>query len=336
MENLAGLQPALTTHSIIPSNQGNGSEDAALSSYALDSDTLIERFLEEADIASSTKATYRRSLRLFFRWYEEREVTGISRADILAFKNDQLARVKSNTAGTYLVSVRSFFKWAEASNLHNNVAAGVKGTKPLRGHRRDALTVAQVSRVLAVLQGDTLKAKRDYAIFNLLVRTGARGIELHRASIADLRNKGGQTVLYVQGKGRQAKDDLLVITPSAEGPLRDYLSMRRASGVDPCRPESPLFASLSNKTMGGPLSTRSLRQIVKGAMRKAGIDDDRISAHSLRHTAVTLALLGGASIQQAQALARHSDPATTMVYAHDVDRVSQPPERFVDRMLEEK
>lgn len=106
-----------------------------------------------------------------------------------------------------------------------------------------------------------------------------------------------------------------MLTPAAEGPLRDYLAMRKAAGVDPCRPESPLFASLSNKTMGAPLSTRSLRQIVKGAMLKAGIDDDRLSTHSLRQTAVTLALLGGASIQQAQTMARHSDANTTVIYS---------------------
>lgn len=309
--------------------------DAALPAQTLDPETLIERFLTEADIAASTKQSYRRALRLFFHWYEERRGAGISRADILAFKNDMLERVKSNTAGTYLVSVRSFFRWMEAEKLHPNVAASVKGTKPPRGHRKDALTAAQVTRVLAGMRGDTLQAKRDYAVFNLLVRTGLRTIELHRASIEDLRNRSGQTVLYVQGKGRQSKDDFVVISPACEEPLRDYLAMRKAAALDPCRPESPLFASLSNKSMGRALSTRSLRQIVKGALRRTGIDDSRITTHSLRHTAVTLALLGGASIQQAQAMARHTNINTTLIYSHALDRVAQAPEFLIDRMLDE-
>lgn len=125
------------------------------------------------------------------------------------------------------------------------------------------------------------------------------------------------------------------ISPACEEPLRDYLAMRKAAGLDPCRPESPLFASLSNKSMGRPLSTRSLRQIVKAALRRAGIDDSRITTHSLRHTAVTLALLGGASIQQAQAMARHTNINTTLIYSHALDRVAQAPEFLIDRMLDE-
>ena len=43
--------------------------------------------------------------------------------------------------------------------------------------------------------------------------------------------------------------------------------MRGARGR---RGHSPLFASLSNKTYGKPLSTRSIRQIAKEALRAAG------------------------------------------------------------------
>ena len=87
--------------------------------------------------------------------------------------------------------------------------------------------------------------------------------------------------------------------------------------------------------MGRRLKTRSLREIVKRAMRLAGFDDDRLTTHSLRHTAVTLALLGGASLQQAQSMARHANINTTLVCSHDLDRVSQAGEFAVDGMLGE-
>ena len=54
--------------------------------------------------------------------------------------------------------------------------------------------------------------------------------------------------------------------------------------------------SLSNKTYGKPLSTRSIRQIAKEALRAAGLDSERLTTHSFRHSAVTFALLGGASL----------------------------------------
>ena len=49
-------------------------------------------------------------------------------------------------------------------------------------------------------------------------------------------------------------------------------------------------------------------------MNFVGIFDDRITPHSLRHTAITLALQAGASINQVQAMARHKDIATFVEY----------------------
>ena len=193
----------------------------------LDASALVERFLSEADIARSTKETYRRALRQFFRWHESQNMQDLKRADIVAYKQAQLSKMKSNTVGAYLSALKSFFKWLEAERIYPNVAAGVKGTKVARGHRKDALTPSQVGYILESMEGESLRQKRDYAIFNLLVRTGLRTIELERANIEDIRNKGAQTVLYVQGKGREQKDDFVVLTDSAARPIYAYLSMRR-------------------------------------------------------------------------------------------------------------
>ncbi|MBR3690722.1 MAG: tyrosine-type recombinase/integrase [Eggerthellaceae bacterium] len=295
---------------------------------------FIERFLADADIAPTTKETYRKALRQFFLWYASRGGGDLARADILSYKQAQLSRMQANTVGAYLSALRSFFKWLESEKLYPNVAAGVKGVKLSNGHRKDALTPTQVGRVLETLKGSTLQAKRDYALFNLLVRTGLRTIEIERANVEDMRNKGAVTVLYVQGKGRSQKDEFVVLTDAAVRPIYAYLAARRAEGREVMGPESPLFASLSTRTYGKRLVTRSLRGIVKKALRTAGYDDARITTHSLRHTSITLALLGGASIQQAQALARHGNIGTTMIYSHALDRLNDAPEYAIGKMLD--
>ena len=66
---------------------------------------------------------------------------------------------------------------------------------------------------------------------------------------------------------------------------------------------------------------------------RAGINSDRITAHSMRHTAVTLALIGGASIQEAQSMARHTNINTTMIYAHNLDRLDSPAESKIEALL---
>lgn len=291
-------------------------------------DELVERFLVEADIAESTQEGYRKALRQFFRWREADGAGDITRADIVRYKRDQLSRLQPGTVGSYISALKSFFRWLEAEKLYPNVAAGVKGTKASRGHKKDALTPAQVGHILEVLKGEGVAAMRDFAIVNLLIRTGIRTVELARADVGDIRAKGGRTVLYVHGKGRQSKDEFVVLTDAAVRPIYAYLALRESRGKD-----EPLFASLSNKSYGKRLTTRSVRRIAKNALVNAGFDDSRLTAHSMRHTAVSMALMGGASLQQAQAMARHGNINTTMVYVHGLDRVSNAAELAIDDLL---
>ena len=192
-----------------------------------DVEMLLERFLVEAELAETTKETYRRTLRGFFAWKEEREIADLDRSHILAYKQDMLARVRPSTASTYLTAVKSLFKWLESVRAYPNVAADIKTVKLVGNiHRKDALTPAQAKRVLQVLKGDTLQAKRDFALVNLLIRVGLRSVEVTRGRLGDLRNRGDQTILLVMGKGRVEKDALVVLTEPTLGPIYDYLAAR--------------------------------------------------------------------------------------------------------------
>jgi len=76
----------------------------------------------------------------------------------------------------------------------------------------------------------------------------------------------------------------------------------------------------------GHIRQRTKRQ-AQGAAHSIS---SRLTAHRLRHTAITLALRGAASLQQAQAMARHTDPKTTMVYVHNMERVQDGAEKYID------
>ena len=68
-------------------------------------------------------------------------------------------------------------------------------------------------------------------------------------------------------------------------------------------------------------------------MKAAGYISSRLTAHSLRHTAITLALLAGQSIQDVQAFARHSSINTTTIYAHNVNRLDSRCESLIERAI---
>ncbi len=91
----------------------------------------------------------------------------------------------------------------------------------------------------------------------------------------------------------------------------------------------PVWRSLSrNGTAGRRLSGSAIYKIVNSHARRAGILGT-VGAHTLRHTGCTLAIEGGASIQQVQTHARHKSIATTMLYVHQRDRLAHSAADFI-------
>ena len=293
---------------------------------------LIESFLAEQDIASSSKATYRRQLRQFVSWLDQTarssRLATLDREDVLAYKQQLQAQgLSSYSVSGYLTAVRRLYQWLEAKRIFPNIAT-VKGAKKAKGFRKDCLTPGQLREALAAMDSSSLEGLRDFAIFNLAARTGLRTIEIGRARIQDLRQESGEAVLWIQGKGREAADDFVLLTEESLRPIRQYLSARAKAMGQP-QDSEPLFCSISNRNSGEPLTTRSISRLIKQSLQRVGVDDHRLTAHSLRHTAISLSIRGGASLQQAQAMARHSDPRTTLIYFHNLDRISQGAERFI-------
>ena len=320
-----------TIHSIQrASSAGDNAQLATVENPVMQWGAIIDKYLANIDVKPATRETYRKALKQFGVWIADRNGNRPpERADIVAYKNYLAANFSASTVSAYLTAVRGLFAWLEAEKVFPNVAAGVKGAKSAKGFKRDTLTTGQVRRMLDTVDGDNLETMRDFALINLLLRTGLRTIEAERANIEDIRQEGGQALLYVQGKGRDSKDAFVVLTDATLAPTQAYLAARKETDG-----RAPLFAAHGNRNAGGRLTTRSIRRIVKGSMRAAGIDSERLTAHSLRHTAITFALLGGAGLQEAQAMARHSNINTTLIYAHNINRIASAPERMIDQYLE--
>jgi len=307
-------------HSVIIHNQ----KDASLTGQG----TLVERYIQSLDVSPKSRETYRKSLKHFVGYLIDESIEEPTRNDILKYKQLLMQQYSACTVSSYMTAVRGLFTYLESERISPNIANGIKGAKSQKGFRKDALTIEQTKRILSQIHLGTVEGLRNYAIINLLVRTGLRTIEVERANIGDIRQEGGEALLYIQGKGRDSKDAFVVLTDTTLYPIQRYLKARGA--IDPT---APLFASHSDRNKGGRLTTRSISGIAKETMRNVGIDSPRLTAHSLRHTAITFSLISGATIQEAQGFARHSDVNTTLIYAHNLDRIANAPERKIDSLL---
>lgn len=243
---------------------------------------------------------------------------------------------KPNTIKQYLQSVRQFFNWTAANGFYPNIAANIHAPKVRQDvHRKDALTAADVLTIEQSIEASaaakieaaagkekdtagrisraTEQGKRDYAIYVLAVNAGLRTVEISRATIKDLEVKGGKAVLYVWGKGHTEADAKKPLAPEVYAAIREYLDSRS----DRPTANSPLFVATGNRSGGKRIAETTISKMLKKAMQRAGYDSDRITAHTLRHTAGTNVQEITGNLFLTQKYMRHANPATTEIYLHN-------------------
>ena len=306
------------------------SKPQALTGWA-DVPRVIEQFAyntEYADVKPATRSLNERILTMFFEWVQGtgRVVSALTIADLIAYKEELLhvgntAMLKREpdkaitplsplTVASYINSLRRFYEWAESVKLYPNIAKGLKAPKRVQTFQRQPLQVAQVGNLLKYERAN--QSPRDYAIINLMLRTGLRTVEVVRANVGDITYMGNQRILKVWGKGRDGKDNFVILTDAAYLPILEYLNGR----PDGREPGAPLFTSESNSNGGERLTTRTISKIARAGLDAIGLDNKKIfTAHSLRHTAGTNILRAGGTLEQAQMSLRHANPATTEIYA---------------------
>ena len=64
---------------------------------------------------------------------------------------------------------------------------------------------------------------------------------------------------------------------------------------------------------------QTVKWLVKKHVREAGLDDEKMSPHKLRHTAATLMYQNGVDIRSLQTILGHQNLDTTMIYTHVED-----------------
>ena len=276
---------------------------------------LFNRWASYIDASPKTLETYRRAIKQFFVYVTENGIARPQREDIIAYRDYLALEHKPTTVQSYLAAVKLFFKWTESEGLYPNVADRVKGAKLDLEHKRDYLTSKQTLKLLENIDRTTLKGLRDYAILSLMVTTGLRTISVARANVGDIRTAGDAVALYYQGKGHQEKANYVKLAEPVEEAIRAYLQARgTASG------EEPLFTSIANRNGGERMTTRSISRVAKENLVAAGLESDRLTAHSLRHTAATLNILNGGTVEETQQLLDHANINTTLIYSHALER----------------
>ena len=152
-----------------------------------------------------------------------------------------------------------------------------------------------------------------YALILLLLLAGLRVGSALAACIEDLGVDRGHRVLNIVTKG--GKRRRVPLPPVLATAIDAMLAVRG-------NPETgPLFLTPSGRPIYELWVYRRIRRLAK----KAGIPAaDKISPHSLRHTAITEFLNAtDGDLRRAQTFAGHADPRTTMRYDRDRENLDK-------------
>ena len=233
------------------------------------------------------------------------------------------------TAGRKLSALSSFYRFlAEQDDLDvavTNPAAAVR-RPPVDAQHSPTLGLTRAEATALLEAADRARGPqrlRNAAILRMLLHNALRLDELLSADLTDLgRHPGRQHVhdtLTIRRKGgRRAR---IALAPATLDALQCYLQERGdRRGTTPQNLLGPLFTSARERR----LTPKTIWELVRRTARNAGIGTwSKLSPHSLRHTAITLALDAGAPLRDVQDFAGHRDARTTRRYdraREDLDR----------------
>ena len=292
---------------------------------------VFKRWTAYIDASPKTVETYSKAIKQFFIYLQNSGITQPQREDIVAYREYLSQDHKPTTVQSYLAAVKLFFQWTESEKgrcHYPNIAERVQGAKLDTEHKKDYLTTKQANKFLGAIDRSTLKGKRDYAMLSLMITTGLRTISVINANVEDVRTVGDATALFYKGKGRNEKAIYVKLAEPVEDAIRDYLKARgRADGKE------PLFTSIANRNSGERMTTRSISRVAKEHLIEAGLESDRLTAHSLRHTAATLNLLNGGTVEETQQLLDHKNINTTLIYSHALERAKNNSEQRIAKAI---
>jgi integrase/recombinase XerC len=212
-----------------------------------------------------------------------------------------------STAARRASTVRTWFALLARRGLIRRDPAVTLATPKQGRHLPRVLRVDQAEALLAAA-GDAPGAagQRDRALCELLYASGARIGELCPLPLDALDLE--QALVRLAGKG--GKQRLAPIGSPACRAVDRYLRVTRPELLGDRPDPGVVWLGLR----GRPLGVREAREVVRRAGLRAGVG--HVTPHTLRHTAATHLLEGGADLRQVQELLGHTSLATTQRYTH--------------------
>ena len=258
-----------------------------------------------------SKRAYEFAIDDFVAWYCSEPRLAFSKTVVLRYRLElESRRLAPATINLRLAAVRRLaYEAADTGLLSPELAAGisrVKGVKQLGFRSGNWLSTEQSSEVLKHAWGDTMRAKRDYAMLAMLFGCGFRRSELVGLELDDIQMRQGHwAVVDLVGKGGHIRT--VPIPAWVKAALDQWTCAANVT-------EGKIFRAVARmgKVWGRGISQNVVWYVVKTCCERAGLE--HIAPHDLRRTCAKLCHDRGGELEQIQFLLGHASVQTTERY----------------------
>lgn len=280
--------------------------------------SFLDFLAVERGFSANTIAAYRNDLSQFVRFVHDEAPEGtqiswghVNRPFLLSYAlNLREKGYASATAARKISALKSMFKFLTSEGIVPlDVAEGLPSPKIGRS-LPNFLTVAEIIALLEQpAKHDTLEARRDSAMMELLYATGMRVSELVTLRLEDV-SLNPQTP-HVRCRGKGDKERVIPIHQAAVEALRGYLREIRPF-LERDLQEQALFLNRRGQQLTRQGFWLNLKRYAKEARIKS-----RVTPHILRHSVATHLLASGQmDLRTLQELLGHANISSTQIYTH--------------------
>ncbi|AKG24862.1 tyrosine-type recombinase/integrase [Calothrix sp. 336/3] len=292
------------------------------SDFCIDGDPdVIEQLLSDTR-SPNTKRAYQKDLNDFFLFIsgkspsqdlvleflhlEQRHAVAV----VLKYKaylvnKKQLAEA---TVNRRLSAIKSLTVMGRKLGACNYTLEDIKGEKVESYRDTTGIAATDFAKVLGLVDRETLKGKRDYAILRLLWDNALRRSEVCNLNVGDF--DAASSTLSILGKGKGTQKIVVDLSRKTVEAVADWLiASKRAT-----RTRQPLFTVIAYNGNGKRLSGEAIRRLVSGLCKEVGITK-QMSPHRIRHSSITTVLdKNNGNYRATQRFSRHAKPDTVMKY----------------------
>ena len=259
----------------------------------------------------ASRRVYEYAIDQFIAWYCSEPRLAFNRIVVVRYRMYlELRHLAANTINQQLAAVRRLaHEAADSGLLSPELAAGIsrlKGVKQLGFRSGNWLSAEQSSEVLKCAHGNSMRAKRDYAMLALLFGCGFRRSELVGLELDEVQMRQGHwAVVDLIGKGGHIRT--VPIPQWVKAALDQWIVAAKVT-------EGRIFRAVARagKVWGEGISQNVVWYVVKTCCERAGLE--HIAPHDLRRTCAKLCHTSGGELEQIQFLLGHASMQTTERY----------------------